>query len=332
MDKSPLGTANALYHHLFPPEAAAYATDSPFALLHSVLAFLRADEHTTPSPLPLAMNTLRISNLPASPPFSPTITTVVSSAALHATILHDAEALRESHPGVERFKIAAHRNATLWWNGRLRLLGTPTIYSPSSKSWTPLPKDARSLDGPYSYLVSSLVSRFEANFVVAPLRSPVHKLAPNVPSLDLVLIRPLRRPATRRAWDAAGENVHKRGEIRTEFVAKVWEVTGGMYDGGKHVDSVYPGEGDEASVSVVEYIRCEGFEWEPVSPPPHRAAGPFRPRRRVADNLFACNLQTPTDDVKSNLVCLDGAVRDLGRGGKLETHALGAEFGVGVWA
>ncbi len=42
--------------------------------------------------------------------------------------------------------------------------------------------------------------------------------------------------------------------------------------------------------------------------------------------------QDPSDDVESNIVCLDGAVKDLGRGGKILTKALGAEFGIGVWA
>ncbi len=249
---------------------AAYAQDSPLALLHSLLAYLRSDSHTSPSPLPLALNTLHATNSGSSASPASTITTVVTSAALHAAILHDAEALRHSHPGVERFKLAAHQNATNWWSGTLRLLGSPSIYSPATKSWQPLPEHARALSGPYSYFVSSLVSRFETNFVVAPLRSPIHALAPTAPSLDLVLIRPLRRPDTRRAWEAAGADEAKQEAVRAEFVAKVWEVTGGMYGGGKHVDSLYSKDGEGENVSVVEYVRCEGFEWQPVS-----AVSPF---------------------------------------------------------
>lgn len=262
---SPLGTANALYHHLFPPETALYALDSPTALLHSLLAYFRADPDATPNPLPLAFNTFHNGVEPVTPALAPVITSVVTSAALHAAILHDAEALRHSHPGVERFKIAAHQNANVWWSGELRLLGEPTIYSPAIKDWQPLPDNARTLTGPYSYFVSSLISRFETNFVVAPLRSPIHPLKPTAPSLDLVLIRPLRRPATRRDWEAAGADGEKQGSVRTEFVGKVWEVTGGMYDGGKHIDFQYDADEGNEGVGIVEYIRCEGFEWQPVS-------------------------------------------------------------------
>ena len=307
---------------MFPPETAAFALDSPLALLHSLIAYLRADSKTTPNPLPLALNVLLNTHSP-----SPIITTVVTSAALHAAILYDAEQLRESHPGVERFKIAAHQNANVWWDGNLRLLGEPSIYSPATKEWQPLAEDARTIAGPYSYLVSSLVSRFETNFVVAPLRSPIHSLKPTVPSVDLVLIRPLRRPATRRAWEAAGSDGEQQAAVRTEFVSKVWEVTGGIYDGGKHVDAVYDDEGEEEQVGVVEYIRCEGFEWQPVS---FLVSHPFAIAVLTISGVLPW--QIPTNDTKSNLVCLDGAVKDLGNGGKIETKALGAEFGVGVWA
>lgn len=250
---------------MFPPETAPYALTSPLALLHSLIAYLRADARATPNPLPLALNTFHGTAASTSPALAPVITTVVSSAALHAAILHDAEALRHSHPGVERFKIAAHQNANVWWDGQLRLLGKPTVYSTASKDWQPLPDDARTLTGPYSYFVSSLISRFETNFVVAPLRSPVHPLEPTAPSLDLVLIRPLRRPATRRDWETVGADGEKQGSVRTDFVGKVWEVTGGMYDGGKHIDFQYDTDGEYGSVGIVEYIRCEGFEWQPVS-------------------------------------------------------------------
>ena len=44
------------------------------------------------------------------------------------------------------------------------------------------------------------------------------------------------------------------------------------------------------------------------------------------------DLQTPSDDKKSNLVCLDGALQDLGRGGSLATRAMSAKEGdVRVW-
>jgi hypothetical protein len=96
-----------------------------------------------------------------------------------------------------------------------------------------------------------------------------------------------------------------------------------MYDDGKHINAI--GEDGRA---VVEYYRCGGFEWEPVSL--SRETG-----EKVVDadfRFFSCG-QTPSDDVKDNLVCLDGALRDLGRGGKLATRAVGVEqTGLRVWA
>lgn len=317
-----------MYHHLFPPETAPYSPTSPLALLHSLLAFLRPIA-TTPTPLPLALNTFHTPSGPGPSASKPVVTTVVTSAALHAALLHDAEALRASHPGVERFKLAAHRNASVWWDGTLRLLGRPSIYSPLTSEWVPLSDGACTLPGPYSYFVSSLISRFETNFVVAPLRSPLHLLAPETPSLDLVLIRPLRHPATRRAWEAAGDDAAKQEAVRTGFVSQVWEVTGGMYDGGKHVDAVYEPDGADEGIAVVEYIRCEGFEWQPASIPPTLTSVL---RAQWLTCRFVWAAQTATSDVKSSIVCLDGALQNVGPGGRVQTKALGAEFGIGVWA
>lgn len=237
-------------------------TDSPLALLYSLLAFLRG-AHTLP--LSVALNTL-----PGTP--ASVITSVVSSAALHASILYDAEELRATIPGVDRFKVAAQKNASTWWRGTLKLLPEESVgvrgYEPGSKTLEAIPGDdgwvsvdstskSVMVEGPFSYLVSSLVSRFESNFVVAPLRSPLSPLAPSSsPSIDIIIIRPMRDIETAKLV-AEGQSE----EAAKAFVAKVWGVMGGMYSGGTHVDVEYA----DQKLSIVEVFRCGGFVWEPVS-------------------------------------------------------------------
>ncbi|GAA6008768.1 uncharacterized protein JCM10292_004663 [Rhodotorula paludigena] len=295
----PAGTANALYFHLFPPEAAAYPPSLPASPFYSLLSFL--SRAASPSlaasphrlPLPLALNTLSRPSVPTLR----TLTTVVSSTALHACLLHDAEALRASHPGLERFKLAAQQNASTWWSGTLRLRSgaqtPPSVYGPAAQAWRALGDGQNDVEihGPFAYLVGALVSRFEPSFVVAPFRSPLSPLAPSASAheaatIDIVAIRPLRHAPTRRRANDGGEEGER--DAREAFVARVWGVTGGMYDGGKHVDEVYDEgegeEGEEGRTSVVEVFRCEGFEWIP----------------------------TATENLKTRLVCLDGAVHDLG--------------------
>ncbi|GAA6053396.1 hypothetical protein JCM3770_002303 [Rhodotorula araucariae] len=331
----PAGTANALYHHLFPPESPSYPSASPAAPFYSLLSFLRSrvPQCATPAdtpvpallPVPLALNTL-----PSTPA---TLTTVVSSCALHAALLHDAEALRASHPGLDRFKLAAQANVKRWWHGTLRLRGNVRRYDPAARAWVPAADsgndgdgggegdDETSVTGPWAYLVCALVSRFEPAFVVAPFRSPLSPLAPSRDdaaaaagrggsggraSLDVVAIRPLRHGPT-----AALERAGRSSDAREGFVARVWGVTAGMYDGGRHVDQVYgadeaQGE-DDGKRAVCDVWRAEEVEWVPDADP---------------------------DDLKSRLVCLDGALHDLGaKGGTLRVQAVGGDSrGVSVWA
>ncbi|GAA5948908.1 hypothetical protein JCM3765_003948 [Sporobolomyces pararoseus] len=331
----PTGTANAMYYHLFPPESPLYPQSTPLSPFYSLVAFLRRFATTSsPLPLPLALNSIdRPPNSSSSPIPPPTLTSVVTSAALHACLLHDAEELRETHPGLERFKIAAQENVKRWWEGTLTLQGQAVkSYESKSKSFRTEMQEGEGggvrLEGPFAYWVGSLVSRFEPSFVVAPLRSPQHSLAPSaatsdLATIDLVVIRPLRHRTTRAAWEK-----DERGEdLKLEFAEKVWEVTAGMYQGGKHVDMVYEkGEGSEdtdggaTKTEIVEVWRVNEFVWTPVSPIVSFVKVSTR-SNRVASS-----------DLKSNLVCFDGALHDLGQGGSLRTRILGSEeTGVRVW-
>lgn len=270
-----------MYYHLFPPESPLYPQSTALSPFYSLIAFLRRfATGSSPLPLPLALNTIeRPSNSSSDAPIpSPTLTSVVSSAALHACLLHDAEELRETHPGLERFKIAAQENVKRWWEGTLTFKGQSIkSYSSESKSFRKVSRQGEGgevvLEGPFAYWVGSLVSRFEPSFVVAPLRSPQHSLAPatalsDSATIDLVVIRPLRYRPTREAWEKG-----ERGEdLKLGFAAKVWEVTGGMYQGGKHVDMVYEeGEGlddqdgGKEKTQIVEIWRVNEFIWTPVS-------------------------------------------------------------------
>ncbi|GAA6010704.1 hypothetical protein JCM10207_005805 [Rhodosporidiobolus poonsookiae] len=331
----PLGTANALYSHLFPPTLPAFPSSSPLYPLHSLLAFLTSGctssaappvsdavaftGHVSPpaEPLPLA---LALNTLPSTAPSvagsgpKKVLTAVVTSASLHASILHDAEALRASHPGVERFKLAAQKNATRWTDGKLTLRGRPRLYDPTTEAWVDK-GDAGGIvevDGAFAYLTAALVDRFEPNFVVAPFRSPRSALSPSSDngedgSIDLVLVRPLRHAPTAALAAQGGDAAAK---AREEFVKRVWEVSGAMYDGGKHVALRYGT--DEGGETIVELWRAGGFEWKP------------------AGKVEGSDAESA---LKGRLVCLDGAVHDLGDGGALNVEALGtSETGVRVWA
>ncbi|GAA5879680.1 hypothetical protein JCM16303_004130 [Sporobolomyces ruberrimus] len=314
----PTGTANALYYHLFPPESLLYPDSTPLSPFYSFLSFLRRSN--APLPLPLALNTINHSASSTIPRVPPILTSVVTSAALHACLLHDAEALRSTYPGLERFKIAAQENVKQWWDGTISLRNTVKRYDSKTKGFVQRGngEDEVKLEGPFAYWVSSLVSRFEPSFVVAPLRSPQHQLAPSeatndAGSIDLVVIRPRRHVPTREAYEAGGDEE----EVKKGFADTVWQVTGGMYQGGAHVDMLYPqGEGfddpdareagqEQGETEIVEIWRTSEFVWTPV----------------VSSKL------------KSNLICLDGALHDLGEGGSLTTRVLASdETGVRVWS
>lgn len=217
----------------------------------------------------LAINALPVTASPE--PLASVLTSVVSSAALHACLLHDAERLRATHPGLERFKMAAQTNVQRWWNGTLKLKGNVRVYSPAKRGWVLASGESETtaVEGPFAYLVTALVSRFEHSFLVAPFRNAMHPLAPQAgetPSVDVVCIRPQRHGRTRRLVQTGREQ-----EAREDWVQRVWDVMGGMYAGGKHVDLTYTADEfadeDDCALTdaVVEVFRCERLEWLPVS-------------------------------------------------------------------
>jgi len=222
----PCGTANALYASLFGYDDK----------LKSLNAYLNKS-----LPLPLSLASTTITD-------KPVLSSVVVSTSLHASILHHSEALRESHPGLERFKIAAEQNAKNWYNASVKLHGDIQIYDPKSKSFLPHPEDT--LDGPFVYFLSTVnVDRLEPTFRISPLARDL----PSPNTCDIVIIRPLRHPAR---------------SDRADFVSTTWKTLTGAYADGAHIQFTYRPDGTidenaEQGIPVVEYIRCAGWEWIP---------------------------------------------------------------------
>lgn len=139
------------------------------------------------------------------------------------------------------------------------------IYDPCSRSFVPHPESTSDdpvvdLDGPFVYFLSTVnVDRLEPAFVVSPLRRSIPPSAgKGGPSCDVVIVRPLRDPSL----------TSDSPDSRSGFRDKLWAVLGAVYKEGTHVDLLYDERGSIVQAgdgpTVVEYIRCGGWEWIPV--------------------------------------------------------------------
>ncbi|EJU05582.1 hypothetical protein DACRYDRAFT_113659 [Dacryopinax primogenitus] len=289
----PLGTANALYHSYFPPSLRFKAEDYPQLSsvpvdiqpkLLSLACFLGGSTGKCHR-LTLACTTFYPGPNGLKAP-EPVISCVVTSTALHAAILHDAESLRTQYPGVERFKHAAERNISKWYEARAWVLPLPggkvQLYDPTLGEFADLDVDKEEeteYDEPFAYFLSTVnVDRLEAAFRIAPLQ---RSHPPRDPSMDLLLIRPKRDPGFGKDLTGA----------RAAFGGKVFRVMYGAYGDGAHVGYRYDGEGEVGEGgegrTVVEYFRCGGWEWEPEGV-----------------------------DENAHLVCADGTIVKIPEGGK----------------
>ncbi|KAG6811175.1 hypothetical protein H0H92_008659 [Tricholoma furcatifolium] len=291
----PCGTANALYASLFPPIPDQ---DNVSYRLQSLKSYCTSS-HTIP--LTLAIATL------SSPPNEKKqphvrVSSVVTSTSLHASILHDSEALREKMPGIERFKVAAQINSSKWYKGYAKLLpasetGKVQIYNPSIKTFMDHPESSDvdpivHVDGPFSYFLSTVnIDRLEPAFRITPL---ARTIPPVEASCEVVLIRPLRDPSISLDNE----------ESRAFFVPKLWAILGAAYQDGAHINLRYGVDGDVIATGVgpvvVEYIRCGGWEWIP-------------------DDL----------DNDAHLLCSDGEISFIEKGGRALCSAATPQNGVG---
>jgi hypothetical protein len=291
----PCGTANALYCSLFKPIPM---NEGPAYKLKSLEAFI---EGSNVVPLTLAVTSL------SSPPSSKrscskvAVSAVVTSTALHASILHDSESLRKEMPSIERFKVAARNNITQWYSSHVKLLPASSaqsveIYDPDQKTFvTHEDSDDHGIVdvyGPFTYFLSTVnVDRLEPTFRITPLASD---FASSEVSLDLVMIRPHRDPTF----------VMDTIEARNAFAEKSHAVLTAAYQDGSHINLRYTDDGKITSEgtgpTVVEYIRCRGWEWIP-------------------DDV----------DEKAHLLCSDGAIFSIVKGGRAACRAAVPADGAG---
>ncbi|KAJ7098175.1 hypothetical protein B0H15DRAFT_920823 [Mycena belliarum] len=293
----PAGTANALYSTLFP--LPSDGTPDVNYRLQSVRSFIAGSKTI---PMTLAITTLW------SPPSArkrpqARISAVVVSTCLHASILKDSEALRSEMPGLERFKVAAQQNVEKWCNSWAKLLPAPAaevvqIYDPSTKSFVPhpesQPEDDHIVDmsGPFAYFLATVnVDRLEPAFMISPLAS---RIPPTEAVCDIVIVRPFRSPIV----------TADTPETRAAFATTLWKVLGAAYRSGSHIDLRYDNNGEVTTEgdgpSVVEYIRCGGWEWVPVD-----------------------------EDENAHVVCTDGAISTIEKEGRAVCSAAAPQDNAG---
>jgi hypothetical protein len=280
----PGGTANALHASLFPPSRASNADPT---LLASLLSFLSATprlvpltiSHTTISPPSSHNNNEQEAEAEGQPPPPPppsisasdnsTLSIVVTSTALHASILLDSEVLRASVPGIKRFELAAAQNATTWYRARARLLPPVQRYEVASGAFVSITPDSvannnygdesLSLPGPFAYFLSTVnVDRLEPFFRIMPLQSALPPPR-DAQTMDVLVVRPLRDPSL--------EGKSGEGE-RERFKERLWSVLMKAGQDGAHIHARYDSDtqgGKMDGQPVVEYFRVAGWEWIPVS-------------------------------------------------------------------
>ncbi|GMK55849.1 hypothetical protein CspeluHIS016_0209050 [Cutaneotrichosporon spelunceum] len=301
----PLGTANALHSTLFPPDSVPVPLTERLEPLiapgdmHALASLIRSLEAGVPRSLPVTQTTI------SSEP-KPIPSHIVLSTALHANILADSEAFRAEIPGVERFKLAAAANVSVFFPAQVQLLPSAAgvrMYDPRTKDWKVLPEKEYTLDGPFGYFLSTTTTpRLEPTFVVAPTLARLPP-GPHEGTMDIVVLRPLRDPAVRAASDKGAA-----------WAPRTKEVLGAAYDDGRHIALVYGAGGtvdlssrvpqhDEGGEPVVEVFRCAGFEW------------------------------TPTDEShkKSHIVCADGSLYTIPPGGSVRAKVIESHAGEGFW-
>lgn len=288
----PCGTANALYSSLFLPKP----NDDPIQYkLQGIHAFTKKDKR-----VPLTLAITDILTPPGGKGTAPVrektiVSAVVTSTALHASILHDSEALRAEIPSIERFKVAAYQNITRWYSGCAKLFpsestGVVEIWNPFDQEFVPHAESDEDIphvdvDGPFAYFLSTVnVDRLEPSFQIAPLVTAEPRTGA---FLDIIVVRPYR-DVTLSGLEAEEE--------RKVFAEKAGEVLRAAYQSGNHINLRYNSTGKIVSEGegelVVEYFRCGGWEWVP-----------------------------DTEDEKAHLLCNDGFISTIPKGGKAKTMA-----------
>ena len=243
----PSGTANAFYHSLFPATAADPDTYDRFLSAKAALS-------ATPSTAPLSL-------LSVSPSSSDHryYSHVVASTALHAQILETASSpeMRAKHPGTARFRAAAELHIGSSYAAELTLHPHSTQgvqrWSLRSRQWETVSQEALHLgkDTSYTYFISALVDRFEAQFRIGPFSSP--SAGRPADAVDVLLVKSM-----------PGLSKEQEGK-------RLFQILMAACEDGKHLllteSPNGPGadlEVDGAGDQVVEYFRVSGYDWKPV--------------------------------------------------------------------
>jgi hypothetical protein len=265
------GTANALYHSIYPivagPDILRFvqetlpAADAEVANgLQSVVAYLRR----TGSTRPLALVRTAIKEQDGSERES-LLSIVVASTALHANLLHTSEELRATIPGVERYTEAAKQNIHKWSHATVRLKsslsGNPILlYDPSSDKFIETATEELSVDGPFAYFLSTVnVDRLESGFVITHLAS---KIKPDANVMDIVVIQPLRSP------QVSGDTEEERAKFAQILMGSMGAARSATHTHVRYPSDKLANESPSESADgplVVQYYRCGGWEWVPVS-------------------------------------------------------------------
>ena len=244
----PTGTANAVYHSLFPSTASDPENMDRFLSVKAALS-----SASSPA-VPLSI--LKVTPSPYSE--TAIFCHVVTSTSLHAHLLETASTpkMRASFPGTERFQKAAEQHMGTVYQAELTLYpfatdnGTIQRWSVKKMQWQTVSQQQLVIRGGFTYFVSALVDRFEAKFRIAP-HSSIKDRPRN--AIDVILVR------------------EKPGQGRQEAANELTKILSAAFDDGKHISLTAPAEGgDEHEIrgdgqSMVEYYRTGGFDWEPVS-------------------------------------------------------------------
>ncbi|KIO32546.1 polysaccharide lyase family 14 protein [Tulasnella calospora MUT 4182] len=312
----PSGTANALYASLYSKVApnpsheylilpdteaqAAYRLKSVLAFVHSRLSAKGAD---TPEVQPSRQLSLALTEIQdvTGRVIERLVGIVVNSTSLHAAILHTAEQLRDSIPGLERFKVAAQRNMAQWYTSEVQIFGSDGstangvgVYDPARDEIVSLGSqqdgNILTLEGPFSYFLSTVnVDRLEPTFyITAPFTT--HAPPDGSKTMEIVVLRPGREPTFPAHAEAAEIDAPERERFGKDVAMKALFAA---YDKGSHVGLTYPnGE------TIVEYYRAGGWEWIPEG-----------------------------NEEASRLVCIDGTVKEVPVGGKARCRVISSDVG-----
>ena len=252
---------------------ASIATSAP-EVAHSLLSVFSAlTADSTPTRLPITLTRLTSKDTSSTPSDEVIPSHIVLSTSLHAALLSDSEALRATHPGLERFKMAAEKNLPVAFQANATLKGRIMQYSPENGAFTePFTASQEAngevvLEGPFSYFLSTTtVNRLEPTFVIAPTLSSHPATDQDVPTMDIIVLRPERDMLIQKGR----KNGASEDKIAEQRGKRLGETMGWAYKEGRHVGLTYVADGSGEveekgdGEAVVEVFRCEGFEWSPT--------------------------------------------------------------------